>query len=62
MMTTLCCSTAREMKLIKTSTLHQWLYGGDTYYGQVYTDRLAFRVPRSVQELYVAIFALAGDS
>lgn len=34
----------------KDSTLHQWLYGGDTYYGLVYTDRLAFRVPRSVQD------------
>lgn len=34
----------------KDSTLHQWLYGGDTYYGQVYTDRLVFRVPRSVED------------
>jgi hypothetical protein len=33
----------------KDSTLHQWLYRGDTYYGNVYTDRLVFRVPRSVQ-------------
>lgn len=33
----------------KDSTLHQWLYRGDTYYGHVYTDRLAFRVPRSMQ-------------
>ena len=37
-------------KINKDSTLHQWLYGGDTYYGIVYTDRLAFRVPRTIQD------------
>jgi len=34
----------------KDFTLHQWLYRGDTYFGHVYTDRLVFRVPRSVED------------
>ena len=38
-------------ELKKDSTIHNWIYGGDAYYGTPTTDRIAFRVPRAAQEL-----------
>ena len=38
-------------ELKKDFTIHNWIYGGDAYYGTPTTDRIAFRVPRAAQEL-----------
>ncbi len=38
-------------ELKKDSTIRNWIYDGDAYYGTPTTDRIAFRVPRAAQEL-----------